>query len=319
MNELSTQKISPESALARYLQAGKKALSEVAAKSITPERMIRIATAAANKNPKLAQCEPKSLLVALMECAATGLEPFTSQQHAYIIPYGKEAQFMAGWRVLVHLLLQSGAVESVHSFVVFEGDEFEVVLGVSPTIKHVPKYTQIDRGKPVAVYAVAKFPGGGYQFDVMSYADIENTRKMSKSANSPAWVNFWAEMAKKCVIKRLCKMLDSSPVVAKAIAADNKTETGFGDDAIDIDLLDVELPDEPQAQHNIQSERTEYSEVDTSMEARKSKLRLRLQLIKDVDPKTIHDLQERVNRALTKNDLDAVEAFIIPLIKGGTK
>lgn len=301
--------------LSKYLTAGSKALADVAAKSITPERLIRIACAAATKNPKLAQCDPRSMLVALMECAATGLEPFTPSQHAYIIPYGKEAQFMAGYRGIVHLLLQSGTVESVHAHVVFEGDDFQVELGVSPTLKHVPKYTQNDRGKPVAVYAVAKFPGGGYQFDVMSYSDIEQTRKMSKSANSPAWANFWGEMAKKVVIKRLCKLLDSSPVVARAIAADNASETGFVDSTtIDLEMESVELP---EMEAPVPARTQEVTDVE--LEAKKQKLKLRMQLIANIDQKTQGDLAERVNRAKTVRELESIESFILPFLKEGAK
>ena len=42
----------------------------------------------------------------------------------------------------------------------------------------------------------------------MSKADIENTRKHSNSPNSPAWSSYYSEMAKKTVLRRLCKSID---------------------------------------------------------------------------------------------------------------
>ena len=46
------------------------------------------------------------------------------------------------------------------------------------------------------------------QYDTMSVADLENTRKSSKAANSPAWKNFTGEMYKKTVLHRLCKHIE---------------------------------------------------------------------------------------------------------------
>ena len=46
------------------------------------------------------------------------------------------------------------------------------------------------------------------QYDTMSLADLENTRKSSKASNSPAWKNFTGEMYKKTVLHRLCKHIE---------------------------------------------------------------------------------------------------------------
>lgn len=51
-------------------QAG---LIAVAGKFLNPERMLRLCTNAVRKTPKLAQCEPASVLGAMMASAALGL------------------------------------------------------------------------------------------------------------------------------------------------------------------------------------------------------------------------------------------------------
>jgi len=42
---------------------------------MNPERLVRIALTTFRLNPKLYQCDPKTLLAALFQCAQLGLEP----------------------------------------------------------------------------------------------------------------------------------------------------------------------------------------------------------------------------------------------------
>ena len=63
-------------------------------------------------------------------------------------------------------------------------------------------------GKIIGAFAVCLYADGGMQYDTMSLADLENTRKSSKASNSPAWKNFTGEMYKKTVLHRLCKHIE---------------------------------------------------------------------------------------------------------------
>ena len=46
-------------------------------------------------------------------------------------------------------------------------------------------------------------------YDTMSKAEIDHTRNtFSKSANGKAWKDSYGEMAKKTVLRRLCKLID---------------------------------------------------------------------------------------------------------------
>ena len=51
------------------------------------------------------------------------------------------------------------------------------------------------------------FDDGGLIYEAMSKADVEACRKHSKANNSPAWTGFWSEMARKTVVRRLCKSI----------------------------------------------------------------------------------------------------------------
>ena len=44
-------------------------------------------------------------------------------------------------------------------------------------------------------------------YETMSADEVEKCRKSSKAQNSPAWKNFWSEMARKTVMRRLCKSI----------------------------------------------------------------------------------------------------------------
>jgi len=55
--------------------------------------------------------------------------------------------------------------------------------------------------------------------------EIELVRSRSKAANSGPWVTDWNGMAKKTVVRRLCKYLPMSPEIEKAMLLDVEAET----------------------------------------------------------------------------------------------
>ena len=51
---------------------------------LTPERMLRICVTSVNRNPKLLECTPESLLAAIMQASQKGIEP--DGRHGHLIP-----------------------------------------------------------------------------------------------------------------------------------------------------------------------------------------------------------------------------------------
>lgn len=230
--------------LKNLLEKNKSALASVLPKHMTAERMVKLATVAASKSPELLKCEPMSVLRSLMDASQVGLEPFTPLQHCYIIPYwnGKkgvmEAQFQVGYRGLIEMVRRSGQILSIEAHCVYENDEFDCVLGNESKLYHKPKWVG-DRGKMIGVYAVAKLKDGAVQFDVMGKNSVDEIRKKSKSADKGPWVDFYDEMAKKTILKRLIKMLPISIEIARAVAMDNRADgmdLGSSDMIVDIDV-----------------------------------------------------------------------------------
>lgn len=203
------------------------------------DRYIRSTAFAIARTPKLMECTPGSLI----ECACTGAElalDFTpSLGLAYMVPYnvkvkvkdanGREfekwesrAQFQIGYRGLVTLALRANCVRAVEAHCVYARDFFEHEMGTDPRIIHRrPKFGE-DRGILVGAYAIATMPDGTKQADVMDAQEIQAIRDRSKSKDSGPWKTDPGEMSKKTVVKRLCKYLNLSPAIGKALEADNE-------------------------------------------------------------------------------------------------
>jgi recombination protein RecT len=109
---------------------------------LSADRMARIALTSFRRNPKLAECDPRSVFACVIQSAQLGLEPDTLGR-SYLIPYKVnkktpqgweshyECQFVPGWKGLVDLMNRSGS-GSVWTGAVFSGDEFDYQLLRAP-------------------------------------------------------------------------------------------------------------------------------------------------------------------------------------------
>lgn len=235
------------------------ALSAVAPKHMTAERLVKIALLAASRSPELAKCAPESILRAVMQGAEIGLEAGGLLGEAYIVPFfnkktGKmEAQMIPGYRGLIKLARNSGQITSIEAHVVRERDQFTLIYGLDAKLEHVP-CLKGDPGPVVAAYAIARFKDGGYQVEVMTRAELDAVKARSKSPSSGPWVTDEAEMQKKTVVRRLCKYLPLSPelALARAIEAD-EAANGDAPQTIDVELIgDTPVEDaEPQTRTDV--------------------------------------------------------------------
>lgn len=190
---------------------------------MTPDRMARIALTQLRTIPKLQECNPMSFVAAVMLCSQLGLE-IGSLGEAYLIPYGEECKFILGYKGMISLARRSGQIVSLAAHCVYAKDEFSYQYGLNDDLKHVPNMGA-DRGDFVCCYAVAKLTGGGYQFEVMGKADIENIRKRSKAGNSGPWQTDFDEMARKTAIRKLFKYLPASVEMQKAVSFEEQAES----------------------------------------------------------------------------------------------
>lgn len=232
--------------LQQYLAVRTKHLSDVAASGLSPERLIKLAVMAANKNPALAKCDMGSVFLALMQCAELGLEPSGTLGGAYLVPYGRQCQLIVGYRGLLDLARRSGVLEQAEAHVVYERDTFEVEFGLHPKLRHVPEWNG-DRGARVLVYAVFRLRGGGVHVEVMGINEIEAIRKRSKSANNGPWVTDYDEMAKKTVVRRGAKYVPMSTEARDALEREDELESGGTQADAGTAVLGVSRTDEVKA------------------------------------------------------------------------
>lgn len=187
---------------------------------------------------KLRACSTESIYLALIACAVTGLEPGALKQHAFVIPYGRVATFVAGYRGLVKQARQSREVRTIHSELVYERDAFELDLGSEPKVRHVP-HLQEDRGKLVGAYAVARLTGGP-EIEWMSASELERVRAMSRGG--PAWKQWADQMYRKAPLRRLAKRLPLGDSYLVASSLDLAADTGEG--MSQGEILDLVTPDD---------------------------------------------------------------------------
>lgn len=162
-----------------------------------------IATVAAS--PNLQKCSPESIALAAYDAATLGL-PVNKLGLAWLVPFGNEAKLQIGYRGYIQLVIESGFVLDVSAECVYENDRFRYVLGSHPNIEHEASIRK-PRGNFIAVYSIARLVNGVLKHVVMSKTQVDHIRSKSRSASSGPWTTDYDEMAKKTVIKRLCKLL----------------------------------------------------------------------------------------------------------------
>lgn len=205
----------------------KKQISAALPKHLNEDRMVRLALTEIRKNSQLMNCDRNSLLGAILECSQLGLEPGNNLGHAYLLPYGKECNLIIGYKGLIDLARRSGQIISLNARGVREHDDFEIEYGIDEKLRHIPN--KGDRGSLIGFYAIARFIDGGHQFEYMTISEIDKIKDTSKSAKSrmSPWNDYYEEMAKKTVIRRLFKYLPISiEKIQRAITLDEEADAG---------------------------------------------------------------------------------------------
>lgn len=218
---------SPQSVEA-LLMSKSTQIQDLLGDSFDLRRWVRIAIKAAQRNPKILQSDPMSLVGALMDCAQMRLEP-SGRWGAHLVPYWNsktnryEVQTIVDYRGLLSLVRRSKQIVDISVRVVRQGDKFKERAGSKPELVH----EILDRDGPmVLVYAVARLSTGGEQYEVMTAAQVDAIRDRSRAKDGGPWVTDYEQMAKKTVLRRLCNTLPiEEPEVQEAIrAADREFE-----------------------------------------------------------------------------------------------
>ncbi len=198
----------------------KPELEKLVGATIGVERFARTVLTELRRTPKLYECDPGSLLGAMMLAAQLGLEP-GPLGHVAFIPFKRECVFCVMYKGMIHLSYRSGLVKDVATGIVFEGDAFEWREGTRPFLDHTPSGPPAEREWTHA-YAVARLKTGGTVFRVIFPEDAEKAQARSANGKSPysPWTTDYHAMVRKTAVRWLAPMLPQSPVFAQALAVD---------------------------------------------------------------------------------------------------
>ncbi len=226
------------------------------------QRFLRTVLLAVNKNPALLECDPISMIGAVVQAAWFGLEP-NALGHGYLLPFKKwsggqvvrvDCQFLPGYQGMLDLARRGGGLKKPHADVVYTGDDFSFAYGTNEHLHHVPSGNRNEdesRWAYCCVKAddefvfevmpwsdVLKIRGRAqaYQQALRSKAEAEDTNKRMtdkqrafklRSYEESPWVAWLHQMAKKTAIKQLCKVLPLSlEQLHTARAVDDLVEAG---------------------------------------------------------------------------------------------
>jgi recombination protein RecT len=204
-----------------------------------PEKFQRVAITAINKNPDLLRCNRAALYGTFMLAAQDGLLP--DGREGAIVMYGDKPQWMPMVGGLLKKIRNSGELKSLVCEVVYHNDRFERWIDEKGEhMRHEPM-TFGERGEIIGAYALAMTKDDGVYIEVMTKEEVEKVRSVSKAKGAGPWTQWWDQMAKKTVIRRLSKRLPMSTDLEDVIrrddelfdveakVVDNKTEAKKGE------------------------------------------------------------------------------------------
>lgn len=178
-------------------------------KNFNRERFVQNCLTVMNEKPELAKINKAELIQGLCKAAFLGLD-FMNKE-CYLIPYGNSVQFQTDYKGDCKFVKRYAIrpILDIFAKVVREGDFFEEgIVDNHPVINFKP--VPFSNKDIVGAFAIVLYKDGGIEYESMSTVDVNNVRNnYSKASNSKAWKYSFDEMAKKTVLRRLCKHVET--------------------------------------------------------------------------------------------------------------
>ncbi len=246
----SKQSLSPINSIRTLLEKSKGQIAMALPKHLNADRIIRVAMTSIQRTPQLLECDPITLVGAVIQSSQLGLEPDGILGHAYLVPFRNtkknrmEVQFIPGYKGLIDLARRSGQVNRISAHVVYENEHFVMEYGTKEILEHKP-LPPSTRGDRKGVYAVAVLNDGSAHFEWLWNEEIEAVKRQSKAGNFGPWKTHEDEMIRKTAIRRLVKYLPLSVELAKAAAVDELVDAGISTQEFFDDIEAVPVLQEP--------------------------------------------------------------------------
>ncbi len=230
------------------------AIKAMAGKYLTGDRITKMILLAANRQPKLFNCTPRSFLDACMKSAELGLDFGGATGQAYLVPFRNgplskkhnrtvlDCTFIPGYQGLIELCYRGGSATYVDAQLVYQKDKFTYNLGSEPRIVFEPNLDEEDRGDVKCAFAAIRLKDSPYpKLEIMTKKQLLAIKERSKAKDSGPWVTDEPEMMRKTVLRRALKYIPKTPEIEQALEADNQlydiglptnNEVGLGVEAI---------------------------------------------------------------------------------------
>lgn len=204
---------------------------------LSAQRLITTVQNACQRNPRLLDCPPGTIVGCVVQAAELGLE-FGARQHAHLIPRKIKGQqrctLLIDYRGLAYLALQGGGVRAIWAHAVYEGDHFDHQLGDSPSLVHRPALDRPEGAEVLAAYAVAELANGRKLIEVVPRRELEKVRDSASGSTDRngnpigPWASWFSRMARKTAMRRVCNLLAATGTgeLAQAVQVDTAGELG---------------------------------------------------------------------------------------------
>jgi len=241
MNNTQSLQAKKPQTIQQFLTAYRGQITAALPKHMDTDRICRIALTEIRRTPSLMKCDTISLFGAIIQASQLGLE--IGPGGAHLVPFKNQVNMIPDYRGLMSLARNSGEIKGFHAQIVKDNDFFEYQYGTDEHLRFRPAAN--NRGETIGAFAYAGFKGGGGQFEYMTVDEIGSIRDRSPAKAKGPWVTDYEAMAKKTVIRRICKFLPSSANLQRAIHLDEMNDREVSQDnsaILDGDFMEIPEP-----------------------------------------------------------------------------
>ncbi len=198
---------------------------------ITPQQFKATLIRAAMSDPNLLMADRVSFFEAALAAAIDGLMP--DKKEGAMVVYNtnigtkqkpewiKKVQWLPMIRGIFTKVYNTGLVKSATVGIVYGGDQFRTWTDDDGEHLLYEATDNQDRSTVRRYFAQVVMKAGGCFVEEMWPQDIEKVKATSKTASSGPWVDWYEEMAKKTVFKRLAKRLPISRELEPVMSRDD--------------------------------------------------------------------------------------------------
>lgn len=233
MNDVAISNDPNIEALRAQIEKRLDKLTEALPSHITPEQFKATLVRAAMSDPNLLLADRVSFFEAALAASIDGLMP--DKKEGAMVVYNtkikgqngqkdiwiKKVQWLPMIRGIFTKVYNTGLVKSATVNVVYGGDQFRAWTDDEGEHLFHEEAEEQNRQIIRRFYAQVVMKDGGVFVETMRLVDIEKVKATSKSSETGPWVDWFEEMAKKTVFKRLAKRLPISREIAQVLDRDN--------------------------------------------------------------------------------------------------